>query len=115
MSKKVRETRDRVNRILVSVTPTEREEIKRKANIAGMSVSAYLRAASLNHNIRSTLDLDRVRDLIRVNGDLYRFGGVLKLWLAERPNEGCPSIEVEKVLKDLEELKQEIRQKIGRL
>ena len=111
--KPVRQARDRLNRMLVGVTPVEREEIGRRATIAGMSLSAYLRAAALNHPIRSTFDFQAIRDLLSVNGELHRFGAVLKLWLAERPDEGSPAADVARTLRETQELVLEIRQRIG--
>lgn len=55
---------------------------------AGLSLSTYLLAAGLNHPIRSVADLDAVADLVRVNGDLGRVAGLLKLWLAEKRGQG---------------------------
>jgi len=46
---------------------------------AGLSVSAYLRAAGLHHPIRSVLDHQAVCDLAKVNGDQGQLGGLLKL------------------------------------
>lgn len=61
------------------MTPDERAEIAPRAAQSGMSLSAYMRAAWLNHPVRSVLDLKAVADLVRVNGDLGRVAGLLKL------------------------------------
>lgn len=107
-----RMVRDRVRRVLVSVTPEERAEIKRKAQMAGMSVAGYLRASALNAEIRSIYDFAAIRDLCRVSGDLGRFGGLLKLWLAERKGEGASAVDVDKLLRDARAVVEEIRQRI---
>lgn len=110
-----KERRDRVRRLLVSVTPTERAEIERRAGVAGMSVSAYLRATGLNHPIRSTLDFQAVRELAQVAGDMGRLGGLLKLWLAEKRGQGAKPIDVDRLLKDTRTLQDRIRELMGRV
>lgn len=45
--------RDRIRRLLVVVDEEEREEIKRRADAARLSVSSYLRASGLGRVIRS--------------------------------------------------------------
>ena len=67
------------SRVEVWVTPDERAEIAPRAAQSGMSLSAYMRAAWLKHPVRSVLDLKAVADLVRVNGDLGRVAGLLKL------------------------------------
>jgi hypothetical protein len=65
----------------VPVRPDEAEEIKRLAGAAGTSVAAYLRNVGLGYQVKSILDHKRVEELARINGDLGRLGGLLKLWL----------------------------------
>ncbi len=61
--------RDRINHLQVVVDANERAEIKRRAEAAGLSVSAYLRTAALNHRISSVLDHAAVGELVKVAGD----------------------------------------------
>lgn len=70
--------------IEVWVTEEERATIASRAKGAGMARSAYLCALGLNMPVKSVVDLDAVTDLIKVNGDLGRVAGLLKLWLAEK-------------------------------
>src|SRR6202012_1603176 len=90
--------RDRINHLQVVVDTTERAEIKRRAQAAGLSVSGYLRATALNHRISSVLDHTAVGDLVKVAGDQGRLGGLLKLWLVDQPGKGAPEIEVRRLL-----------------
>jgi hypothetical protein len=53
-----------------------------------------LRAAGLNQPTRSVYDLDAVKDLVQVNGDLGRVAGLLKLWLADHRGFGAKPAEV---------------------
>lgn len=65
----------------VPVHAEEEEQIKRNAANVGRSVAAYLRNVGLGYEVRGILDYARVDDLVRINGDLGRLGGLLKLWL----------------------------------
>ncbi|HDV4147661.1 plasmid mobilization protein [Pseudomonas aeruginosa] len=95
-----RGTRPRRERIEVWVTPDEKAELADRAAQGGLSLSAYLRASGLNHPIRAIADLDAVTDLVRVNGDLGRVAGLLKLWLAEKRGEGANPVDVETVMRE---------------
>ncbi|HEU4854379.1 MAG TPA: conjugal transfer protein TraJ [Nitrosospira sp.] len=97
-------TRDRKRPIKVWVSPEERAEIKRLAASANLPLSAYLRTAGLNQQIRSILDVQAVTELSKVNGDLGRVAGLLKLWLAEKRGVGAPPFEVEKMMKEFRRL-----------
>ena len=96
--------------IKIWVTLEERAEIEIRAAQTGLSVSAYMRTAGLNHPVRSVLDLKAVADLVRINGDLGRVAGLLKLWLAEKRGQGASPVDVEALMKDLWALQTEMRQ-----
>ncbi|WP_418139830.1 conjugal transfer transcriptional regulator TraJ [Oceanimonas smirnovii] len=73
--------------------PEERAVIEENARRAGLSASTYLREVGQGYQIQGVTDAEQVRELVRVNGDLGRLGGLLKLWLmndakvaAFRPN-----------------------------
>jgi hypothetical protein len=74
-------TRKGTNPINVWVTPEEKAEIESLANQAGLSTSAYLRTLGLGYAPKSIVDNQQVMELARINGDLGRLGGLLKLWL----------------------------------
>jgi hypothetical protein len=107
--------RDRINHLQVVVDPDERAEIKRRATAAGLSVSAYLRAAALNRKISAVLDHAAVGDLVKGAGDQGRLGGLLKLWLVDRPGTGAPEIEVRRLLERLGDLQGTLAEIVGRL
>ena len=86
------------------VTTAEAHEIESRAQSAGLTFSDYLRSAALNHCIRSACDLKAVADLGRVNGDLGRVAGLLKLWLSERRGQGARSVDVETMMNDFRAL-----------
>jgi len=66
----------------VPVLPDEEATIKQLAATTGLSVAAYLRNVGMGYPVRSILDHRRVEELVRINGDLGRLGGLLKLWLS---------------------------------
>jgi hypothetical protein len=69
----------------VPVLPVEEETIKKLAASAGLPVAAYLRNVGMGYQVRGILDNKRVEELARINGDLGRLGGLLKLWLTDDP------------------------------
>ncbi len=86
--------------IEVWVTDEEKVAITEKADEAGMSRSGYLRALGLNTPIRSVVDLKAVSDLAKVNGDLGRVAGLLKLWLEEKRGQGAPAMDVDALMRE---------------
>ncbi|WP_157269576.1 conjugal transfer transcriptional regulator TraJ [Azohydromonas aeria] len=66
----------------VLVNDQEKATLRLQASTAKRSVGRYLREVGLGYKLHSAVDLDAVRELARINGDLGRLGGLLKLWLA---------------------------------
>lgn len=69
--------------IKVYCLPEERAAIEANAKAAGLSTSAYLLAVGQGYRVQGVTDYENVRELVRVNGDLGRLGGLLKLWLTD--------------------------------
>lgn len=65
----------------VPVLPEEAQAIKAHAQTVGLPVAAYLRNVGLGIEVKSVLEYQRIEELARINGDLGRLGGLLKLWL----------------------------------
>ncbi|KAI5912234.1 conjugal transfer transcriptional regulator TraJ (plasmid) [Thauera sp. 2A1] len=65
----------------VPVSPGEKVLIEAQAQRAGMSVARFLREVGQGYRIGGVVDYEQVRELARINGDLGRLGGLLKLWL----------------------------------
>ena len=63
------------------VLPIEEAEIKNKATDAGLPVAEYLRNLGLGYQVPSIVDSRQVDSLLKINGDLGRLGGLIKLWL----------------------------------
>jgi len=100
--------RRKVPPVKVWVTDAEKAKIAERAALSGLSLSGYMLAAGLNHPIRSVYDLKAVADLGRVNGDLGRVAGLLKLWLAEKRGQGARPIDVEKMMTEFRVIQTEL-------
>ena len=68
--------------IKVYCFPEERETIEQQARSTGLSKSSYLLRVGMGYPIRSIVDHHQVEELVKINGDLGRLGGLLKLWLS---------------------------------
>ncbi|KAI5911941.1 conjugal transfer transcriptional regulator TraJ [Azoarcus sp. PA01] len=71
----------RKHHLRVPVFPEEKKLIEDQARRAGMSVARFLREVGQGYRIGGVVDYEQVRELARINGDLGRLGGLLKLWL----------------------------------
>lgn len=78
-----RVTRKSSTPIKVYCLPEEKEQIEAQAKRAGMSAARYLREVGQGYHISGVVDYEQVRELARINGDLGRLGGLLKLWLTD--------------------------------
>ncbi|MFZ1850878.1 MAG: conjugal transfer transcriptional regulator TraJ [Nitrosomonas sp.] len=74
-----KERRDK--KLRVPVLPIEEAEIKSKATDVGLPVAEYLRNLGLGYQVPSVVDSRQVDSLLKINGDLGRLGGLIKLWL----------------------------------
>ena len=99
--------------IKVWVSVEERAAIQERADQTGLSLSAYLLAVGMNTPIRSVVDLTAVGDLAKVNGDLGRVAGLLKLWLLEKSGQSVSAAEVRGMMVEFRELQTGIREKMG--
>lgn len=73
----------RARHLRVPVRPEEESAIKTNAERAGLSIAEYLRRVGLGHQIRGVIDEQKVLELAKVNADMGRLGGLLKLWLTD--------------------------------
>ncbi len=78
-----RATRRTFNPIKVYCLPEERAKIEENAKAAGKSLSAFLTAIGQGYQVSGVVDCEQVREMARINGDLGRLGGLLKLWLTD--------------------------------
>jgi hypothetical protein len=83
METRAKPTRKGSPPIKVYCLPEERRQIEANANAAGLSLSTYLLNVGIGYQIRGIVDHKQVEELARINGDLGRLGGLLKLWLTD--------------------------------
>lgn len=76
-------TRKYGKHLRVPVLPSEEITIKENAAKASLPVAEYLRRLSLGYEIESTLDSQYVLQIVKINADQGRLGGLLKLWLTD--------------------------------
>ena len=101
--------RGRGRTLRVVVSDAEQAQIARRAAEASLSVSAYLRALGLGYAPKSTLDQRAIGELVRVHANQGRLGGLLKLWLVEKPGQGAPAFDVRRLLRRIEELQAQLK------
>lgn len=104
---KKKPSRQRVKQLQVPVLPVEDLAIKTSAANCGLSVAAYLRKLGLNHRPKTILDGDKVMELVKVNADMGRLGGLLKMLLTN--DERLKALGKEKVVPTIEGILEEIR------
>ena len=75
-------TRKHGRHLRVPVLAAEESEIKANAATAGLSTAEYLRRLGLGYQFHSALDKQAILELSKINADLGRLGGLLKLWLS---------------------------------
>ena len=107
--------RDRKNPLKVVVSSAERATILSQAKNADLSVSAYLRGVGLGFRPKPLVDLQAVQDMVRIEADQGRLGGLLKLWLVEKPGQGASTFEVRRLLRQIEEVQRQLREIVRRL
>lgn len=103
------ETVNREKSLRVYLNDNDRKIIEQRANDSNLSVSAYMRKAGLGLRPRSAIDGVAAMELLKVNGDLGRLGGLLKLWLSE--GGGADVSDIRSVLQKIDNTMDEIRRK----
>lgn len=72
----------RTRTLKVTVFEEEAALIEARAAQASLSVAAYLRTVGQGYElVAGRVDLEAVREMARINGDVGRLGGLIKLWL----------------------------------
>lgn len=71
--------------IQVVCNPKEKALIQANAKMAGLPVSSFLRLVGQGYKVTGIVDFEHMKELTRINGDLARLGGLLKLWLVGNP------------------------------
>jgi hypothetical protein len=82
----------------VWVTPEEKAAIAAKADAHSLSAPGYLRRLGLALPVESTIDQRAILDLVKINADLGRFGGLIKMWLTTNADFECERNATERAL-----------------
>jgi hypothetical protein len=109
------ERRDKARPLKVLLSPTERRDIEQRAGATGLAPSGYLRSLGLGYQPKSMLDQRLIQDLAKVNADQGRLGGLLKLWLSERPGTGASTVDVRRLLNEIEAVQRRLKAVVERL
>ncbi|EOI3457165.1 conjugal transfer transcriptional regulator TraJ [Cronobacter turicensis] len=107
---KVTQTRKNSTPIKVYCLPQEKFLIQENAEASGLSVAGFVRRVAMGYQVDSIVDIKQVNELSRVNADLGRLGGLLKLWLANDPRtvDFSPTL-IKTLLAKIESTSQELR------
>lgn len=109
MKDKVPKNRKDSPPIKVYCFPDEKQAIEQQAASTGLSKSAYLLRVGMGYPIRSIVDHHQVEELVKINGDLGRLGGLLKLWLSkDTPIAGIEACTVRETLKKIDTAQDQI-------
>lgn len=98
------------------VNTEEHAQISASAERAGLSRSTYIKRVCLGQPTPSLEKQHARRDLLRINADLGRLGGLFKLCLSEKdtPTQAL-HMEVRRVLREIEARQRELEAAIARI
>lgn len=110
MNESPKSTRKHGKNIRVPVLPDEEAIIKANAEVSGLSAASFIRKVAMGYQVESIVDIKQALELSRVNGDLGRLGGLLKLWLANDPRTAnFPPLLIKTLLSKIESTLKELR------
>ena len=117
---KKEKTRRESTPIKVWVTTAEKAAIAEKAAAHSMSISRYLRALGLALPIQSTVDQRAMLDLLKINADLGRLGGLIKMLLTSNESSQSASaqvaqIKLDRTLNEISALQKKMKERIEAL
>jgi len=98
------------------LTPEEYKSIQEHADRAGLSLSSFAKCVCLGQPTPSLEKQHARRDLLKINADLGRLGGLFKLCLSEKdtPTQAL-CMEVRRVLREIEARQRELKAAIARI
>lgn len=95
--------------------PEEKAIIQNMANTARLSVAEYLRRVGMSCPISVPFGRENLAQLSRVNGDLGRLGGLLKLWLTDSEKNVGMVGDIRTLLGDIEANQQRMKDILAKL
>lgn len=99
-------------RIESYITREEHEKVVSLAQQCGISVSELIRRLALGQELNSKVDKEAFLDLLKVNADFGRLGGLFKLALTEKVRKVASHTELRRILHEIEDRQEELRQLI---
>jgi hypothetical protein len=106
---------ERTRAIRVYVNDHEHQQIEQYSHALNLSASTYLRQLGLNFKPKAITDLEVVRKLIQIHGDMGRLGGLLKLTIVELRNHKASPAEARALLSRIEEDRRELTDHMRKL
>lgn len=94
------------------MTESERDRIATLAEQCGLSVSEFIRRVVLGLEVNSKIDKEAFLDLLKVNADLGRLGGLFKLALTEKVQKVMSYKDIRRILYQIEDRQEELRRLI---
>jgi hypothetical protein len=94
------------------LNPKDYQTIKAHAAQARLSVSAYVQAVCLGHDVKSVIDHEAILELLRLKADMGRLGNLLKLGLSEN---SLDRHRANRLLSDIEATRKLILDKVAAL
>lgn len=95
------------------MTESERDRIAALAEQCGLSVSEFMHRVVLGQEVNSKMDKEAFLNLLKVNADLGRLGGLFKLALTDGVKKIASHKEVRRILHQIEDRQEELRQLIS--
>jgi hypothetical protein len=97
------ETPKRKHRVIhVYVLPEEFDGIAKNAEAARLDLSVFLRRVGQGYPVISVIDRNQIAEMSKVNADLGRLGGLLKLWLTDAELRKGMEMPIRQVLSKIE-------------
>lgn len=111
------EKRKRKKFIGVRLTHEEYDKISSIAEATVQSRSSYLRNIGMRYQPQGRIDQEAIKDLIKINSDLGRLGGLLKHLFfskndSKRENLSAFKSEVNNILDEIKNTKDKLQEKI---
>ncbi len=98
------------------LTPDEYEKIQGSADRAGLSLSTFAKRVCLGQPVPSLENHQARRELLKVNADLGRLGGLFKLCLSDKEGQFQQlHQDVRRVLREIEVRQRELKAKVSRI
>lgn len=76
-----------------------------------MSVSAFIRRVCAGYPVPSRVDQAAIRDLLRINADIARLGGLLKMAISS----GADQVKANSLIREIAQRQNELKAAVARI